>query len=187
MFTKLTAVKAIAAKMMSTRTTAKKVLVTVLGAASLAIPLAAVGAGAAEAGVPNYDHVVSVTATQHLYWDRNWPNPNMSIWKSGSDTHEFFSSYAYPGNDSYFYNAAVIDYATQESMMAQVSYKEIPNSGGRIAVTFKNNLSYGSYIFNQTKASFSINTNGTAYYTLITADGDGSWGETDIVVHNTVK
>jgi hypothetical protein len=169
----------------------KKLAVAVIGTACVVIPLAA--ATTADAATPNYHHVVAVTAHQHVYWDRNWPSPNRSTDMSYYQSGQFYSNSPWAAAESDFNTTTsfggLSDLAGVEEA-ARVKSIEIPNSGGRIAVKFDNGLSYGGNCsgcwHNNTEANFSINVNGTAYYTLITSHGDGSWGETDVVITNYV-
>ena len=169
----------------------KKSLAALAAVAALALPVAT--AGSANAATPNYHHKVTVTASQYIYWDRNWPLANRSISLASYGSGKFSSKSAYPGATSSFFVSTDPDdiYGLNGvHERSTINSKEIKNSGGRISVHFANDLAYGGNCdgcwYNHQAADFTINRNGTAYYTLINDHGDGSWGETDIVVKNIV-
>ncbi len=76
------------------------------------------------------------------------------------------------------------------SESSTVRATEIPNSGGKVAVQFDNWLEYGGNCpgcwGNSTEGNFVLNANGKGFWTLLNKHGDGSWGQTDIVVTNAV-
>jgi hypothetical protein len=173
----------------------KKTLAAFAGAIALAVPLSAAAAGPASAAAPVYHHTIQMSSHSYIYWDRNWPYPNRAVQTTNHKATGFTSLSNYPGTQDTFYTTAALpgnSYLDGVHEEADINTKEIPGSGGRVSVHFDNRLGYGSCgaaegcWSNLQAANFTINANGTAYYELISDHGDGTWGETDIVVKNVV-
>ena len=169
----------------------KKLAALLIGAICLTVPLVSVGT--ASAASPVVKHRITIIASQHVYWDRNWPSANRERNKN-YDYQEYFSSTSTNGVTPKFSTTTSFDglYDLDGVRVdATLKVKEIPNTGGRVTVQFDNRLSYGVIggggWSNLTSGSWQMNANGVVRYTLLNKRGDGSWGQTDILITNAIS